>query len=79
MRSVKIIVCDRLGLSPDMLKHLGASPGDRVEVTRLPDARIELRVATPRPARQKGQTLGKLSEQDMAALIARVRPKPKSG
>jgi bifunctional DNA-binding transcriptional regulator/antitoxin component of YhaV-PrlF toxin-antitoxin module len=35
----------RVTLKQDMLKHLGVSPGDKIEADKLPKGRIVLRVA----------------------------------
>jgi antitoxin PrlF len=37
----------RITLSKDVLKHLGIKSGDKIELDKLPDGRVELRAAMP--------------------------------
>jgi AbrB family looped-hinge helix DNA binding protein len=34
-------------LRKDLLKHLGVQPGEKIDVDKLPDGRIEVRAARP--------------------------------
>ena len=35
-------------LRKDVLQHIGVSPGDKIEVEKLPDGRLAMRAARPR-------------------------------
>jgi AbrB family looped-hinge helix DNA binding protein len=45
MSTLTITAKGQVTLRRDVLRHLGLQPGDRLEVERLPDGRIELRAA----------------------------------
>ena len=47
MTTMKVTAKGQVTLRKDLLKHLGVQPGDRLEVDRLPDGRIEVRAARP--------------------------------
>jgi len=38
----------QITLSKDLLRHLGVQPGEKVDVEKLPDGRMEVRAARPR-------------------------------
>lgn len=54
-------------LRKSVLEHLGVRPGDQVDVTLMPDGRIEMRSSGRRPA---------LS--DLRGALKRLRPRPVS-
>ena len=45
MTTLTIMAKGQVTLKRDLLKHLGVSPGERVEADRLPDGRIVVRAA----------------------------------
>jgi bifunctional DNA-binding transcriptional regulator/antitoxin component of YhaV-PrlF toxin-antitoxin module len=45
MSKLTITAKGQLTLKQELLKHLGASPGEKIEVDKLPDGRIVLRAA----------------------------------
>ena len=47
MTTLTVTAKGQVTLRKDLLKHLGVQPGDRLEVDRLPDGRIEVRAARP--------------------------------
>ncbi len=47
MTILTITAKGQVTLRKDLLQHLGAQPGDRIAVDKLPDGRIEVRVAGP--------------------------------
>jgi antitoxin component of MazEF toxin-antitoxin module len=42
---LKITAKGRITLKPDLLKHLGVSPGEEIETDKLPNGQIALRAA----------------------------------
>jgi AbrB family looped-hinge helix DNA binding protein len=47
MTTLTITSKGQVTLRKELLQHLGAGPGDKVTVDKLPDGRIEVRVARP--------------------------------
>jgi AbrB family looped-hinge helix DNA binding protein len=78
MSTLTITAKGQVTLRKDLLEHLGVHPGDKINVDKLPDGRIEVRAARPTgrisdvfgslKAKRKGRTL---SIDDMNEVIAR--------
>lgn len=66
MTTMKVTAKGQVTLRKDLLKHLGVQPGDRLEVDRLPDGRIEVRAA--RPGGRIDDVFGMLHRADMPSL-----------
>ena len=66
MTTMKVTDKGQVTLRKDLLKHLGVQPGDRLEVDRLPDGRIEVRAA--RPGGRIDDVFGMLHRADMPSL-----------
>lgn len=47
MSTLTITAKGQITLRKDLLDHLGAHPGDRIAVEKLPDGRIEIKTARP--------------------------------
>jgi AbrB family looped-hinge helix DNA binding protein len=47
MPALKITSKGQVTLNREVLSHLGARPGDRVEVEKLPGGRVEVRIQAP--------------------------------
>jgi len=47
MTTLTITAKGQVTLRKDLLDHLGAHPGDKIAVEKLPDGRIEVRAARP--------------------------------
>jgi AbrB family looped-hinge helix DNA binding protein len=47
MSTLTVTAKGQVTLRRDILKHLGARPGDKITVEKLPDGRIEVRAARP--------------------------------
>jgi AbrB family looped-hinge helix DNA binding protein len=45
MTTLTVTAKGQVTLRKDVLEHLGVSPGQRIEVLKLPDGRIEVRAA----------------------------------
>ena len=45
MTQVTVTVKGRITLRKDILKHLGAEPGDKITIEKLSDGRIQVRAA----------------------------------
>ncbi|MDZ4370711.1 MAG: AbrB/MazE/SpoVT family DNA-binding domain-containing protein [Phenylobacterium sp.] len=50
MPALKITSKGQVTLNREVLSHLGARPGDRVEVEKLPGGRVEVRIQAPSSA-----------------------------
>lgn len=66
MTTITVTAKGQVTLRKDLLKHLGVRPGDRLEVDRLPDGRIEVRAA--RPGGRIDDVFGMLHRADMPSL-----------
>ena len=66
MTTITVTAKGQVTLRKDLLKHLGVQPGDRLEVDRLPDGRIEVRAA--RPGGRIDDVFGILRRADMPSL-----------
>ena len=66
MTTMKVTAKGQVTLRKDLLKHLGVQPGDRLDVDRLPDGRIEVRAA--RPGGRIDDVFGMLHRADMPSL-----------
>ena len=66
MTTLTVTAKGQVTLRKDLLKHLGVQPGDRLEVDRLPDGRIEVRAA--RPGGRIEDVFGMLHRADMPSL-----------
>ena len=66
MTTITVTAKGQVTLRKDLLKHLGVQPGDRLEVDRLPDGRIEVRAA--RPGGRIEDVFGMLHRADMPSL-----------
>ena len=47
MTMLTVTAKGQITLRKDLLEHLGIHPGEKIAVDKLPDGRIELRVARP--------------------------------
>ena len=47
MSTLKVTAKGQVTLRTDLLKHLGIRPGEKVNVEKLPDGRIEVKAAQP--------------------------------
>ena len=47
MSTLTITSKGQITLRKDLLKHLGAQPGDRITIDKLPDGRIQMKAARP--------------------------------
>jgi len=47
MHTLTITSKGQVTLRKDLLDHLGAKPGDKITIDKLPDGRIEVRAAQP--------------------------------
>jgi bifunctional DNA-binding transcriptional regulator/antitoxin component of YhaV-PrlF toxin-antitoxin module len=47
MTTLTVTANGRITLRKDLLRHLGAGPGDSIAIEKLPEGRIELRAAKP--------------------------------
>jgi AbrB family looped-hinge helix DNA binding protein len=47
MSTLTVTAKGQVTLRKDILKHLGAQPGDKIAVDKLPDGRIEVKAARP--------------------------------
>lgn len=47
MPTLKVTAKGQVTLRKDLLRHLGVTPGQRIEVCELPGGRIEVRAAAP--------------------------------
>jgi len=45
MSTLKVTAKGQVTLRKDVLEHLGVGPGEQIDVTKLPDGRIEVRAA----------------------------------
>lgn len=45
MSTLTVTSKGQVTLRKDVLEHLGVSPGDQIDVTKLPDGRVEVRAA----------------------------------
>ena len=66
MPTLTITAKGQITLRKDLLKHLSVGPGDRIEVNKLPDGRIEVRAA--RPAGQISEAFDLLKRKDGPSL-----------
>ena len=66
MTTITVTAKGQVTLRKDLLKHLGVQPGDRLEVDRLPDGRIEVRAA--RPSGRIDDVFGILRRANMPSL-----------
>jgi AbrB family looped-hinge helix DNA binding protein len=48
MSTLTVTAKGQVTIRKDVLKHLGIRPGDKINVDKLPDGRVELRAAGPR-------------------------------
>jgi AbrB family looped-hinge helix DNA binding protein len=48
MTTLTITAKGQVTLRKDVLRHLGVAPGDKIEVSTLPDGRVEVRAARKR-------------------------------
>ena len=46
MSTLTVTAKGQVTLRKDVLEHLGVRPGDRIDVTKLPDGRVEVRAAS---------------------------------
>lgn len=53
MSTLKVTAKGQVTFRTDLLKHLGVRPGEKIDVEKLPDGRIEVKAARPK---------GKISE-----------------
>jgi AbrB family looped-hinge helix DNA binding protein len=77
MSTLTVTAKGQVTLRKDLLDHLGVQPGERINVDKLPDGRIEVKAARPAgnisdvfgslKAKKKGRTL---SIEDMNKVIA---------
>jgi len=72
--TVTVTAKGQVTLRKEVLEHLGAKPGDRLEVELLPSGRIEARVRPGRPAasvfgllRQPGEATRTIEDMGEAA------------
>ncbi|MDX1253078.1 MAG: AbrB/MazE/SpoVT family DNA-binding domain-containing protein [Gammaproteobacteria bacterium] len=66
MSTLTITAKGQVTLKQDLLNHLGVGPGQKIEIDKLPDGRIEVKAAG-----QKGMIsgfIGCLSQKKKAAL-----------
>lgn len=47
MASLTVTARGQVTFRKDVLNHLGVRPGEKIEVEKLPDGRVELRAARP--------------------------------
>ncbi len=47
MSTLTITAKGQVTLRKDLLKHLGVAPGEKIEVEKLPDGRIEMKAVRP--------------------------------
>ncbi len=47
MSTLTITAKGQVTLRKDLLKHLGVAPGEKIDVEKLPDGRIEMRAVRP--------------------------------
>jgi AbrB family looped-hinge helix DNA binding protein len=47
MTTLTVTAKGQITLRKDLLQHLGVSPGEKIEISKLPDDRIEVRAARP--------------------------------
>jgi AbrB family looped-hinge helix DNA binding protein len=62
MSTLTITAKGQVTLKKDVLRHLGVKPGDKIDVTPLPDGRVEVRAA-PRKKRSIADLYGSLKRE----------------
>lgn len=78
MSTLTVTAKGQVTLRRDLLEHLGVHPGDKIDVDKLPDGRIEVKAARPAgkisdlfgslKTKRKGRPL---SIEDMNEIIVR--------
>jgi bifunctional DNA-binding transcriptional regulator/antitoxin component of YhaV-PrlF toxin-antitoxin module len=48
MTTLKVTTKGQITLRTDLLKHLGVRPGEKIDVEKLPDGRIEVKALRPK-------------------------------
>ena len=48
MSTLTVTAKGQITLRKDLLKHLGAQPGEKIVVDKLPDGRIEIKALRPK-------------------------------
>ena len=61
MSTLTVTAKGQVTLRKDLLEHLGVGPGAQIDVTKLPDGRIEVRAA---PAGEISALFGMLKQKD---------------
>lgn len=77
MSTLTVTAKGQVTLRKELLEHLGVRPGDRIDVDKLPDGRIEVKAARPKARisdvfgllKRKGGP--RLSIDEMNAIAAR--------
>lgn len=62
MTTLTVTAKGQVTLKQELLKHLGVTPGEKVEVGKLPDGRITIQAA--KPGRKIGNTFGILAKKN---------------
>jgi AbrB family looped-hinge helix DNA binding protein len=62
MTTLTVTAKGQVTLRRDVLRHLGVEPGDKIDVEKLPNGRIEVRAV--RPAGQISEAFGFLKRTD---------------
>jgi AbrB family looped-hinge helix DNA binding protein len=65
MSTLTVTAKGQVTLRKDLLEHLGVGPGQQIDVTKLPDGRIEVRAA---PAGEISSLFGMLKRQGRPSL-----------
>lgn len=48
MSTLTVTAKGQITLRADLLKHLGVGPGEKIDIEKLPDGRIEVKAARPK-------------------------------
>jgi AbrB family looped-hinge helix DNA binding protein len=65
MSTLTVTAKGQVTLRKDVLEHLGVGPGEQIDVTKLPDGRIEVRAA---PTGEISALFGMLKSKGAAVL-----------
>lgn len=65
MSTLTVTAKGQVTLRKDLLEHLGVSPGEQINVEKLPDGRIEVRAA---PSARISEVFGMLKQKAGAVL-----------
>lgn len=62
MTTLTVTAKGQVTLKQELLKHLGVTPGEKVEVGKLPDGRITIKAA--KPGKKIGNAFGILAKKN---------------